>query len=166
MSVRGILKFGLFIAGLVFSGLPAAQAATFQWQSASPGGCCQAVLEISDEAFAAGAISAHLDHSGPPQALPGNPIVRFELTAYGDHVVFDRNQARGFFDFDMSVVGGVLTGQIRANDISTDTLLAGGADSWTVKDHHSDHPGDCFQAHNTCSGASGRWVLVKAPAAH
>jgi hypothetical protein len=142
---------------------PAAASATYQWRTISGSGCCEAILEITNEAYAAGAVSSHIQHAGAPLALAGTPVIRFELTGYGDRVVFDRERVRGVYDFDVSLVGGSLSGQIRVNDLSTDTLLSGGEDQWMVKEHHADHPGDCFQAVNKCSGATGRWVLVSPP---
>ena len=43
-------------------------------------------------------------------------------------------------------------------------MLEGAKDTWAVKAHHADHPGDCFRADNTCAGPTGRWVLVSPPA--
>lgn len=157
-------RYALFTALLLFLPLAPAQAsATYQWRSASEDGCCEALLEITDEAAAAGAVGIHIQQTGAPQAFAGNPVIRFLLTGYGDRIVFDRDHVRGVYDFDVTLAGGSLSGRIRVNDLSTDTLLVSGpgaGDQWTVKEHHADHPGDCFQAENKCSGAMGNWVLV------
>ena len=137
--------------------------ATYQWQSVNDSGCCEALLEITNEAYVAGTVSMHIAQTRAAQALSASPVIRFELAGYGDRVAFDRDRARGFYNFDLNLAGNSLSGQIRANDLSTDTLLAGDKDRWMVKEHHADHPGDCFQAENKCSGAAGRWVLVSPP---
>jgi hypothetical protein len=149
--------------GWMLGGARAHATATYQWQGTDPTGCCGAIIVISDDAYAAGYFSSHIEHDGPPQALAGNPVVHFELTAYGDRLVFDRDRVRGYFDFDMSILGSSLSGEIHVNDLSTDSALSGTKDQWSVKNHHADHPGPCFLPVNTCSGDTGRWVLVSAP---
>jgi hypothetical protein len=120
---------------------------------------------ISDDAYRAGYFSTHIGQTDAPQSLPTNPVVRFELVAYGDRLIFDRQRVRGFYEFDISIVGDALAGDIHVNDLSTDTVLSGvPASSWSVKAHHSDRPGSCFQLGNTCSGVTGAWVLVSVPA--
>lgn len=140
-----------------------ADAATYRWQSDAGNGCCTAVIEITNEAYAAGALSLHIDYSGGPAPMPQSPVVRFEWTGYGNRIAFDRGAVRGLFDFNLSLQGKTLTGQIRANDLSSDTLLTGPAGAWTVQEHHSDRPGPCFRAENACAGATGHWVLVSPP---
>lgn len=148
---------------LLLTASPASASAVYQWQSADKTSCCEATLEITNEAYAAGAVSLRIQHSGAPQSMSDSPVIRFEWTGYGDRILFDRESVRGVFDFNVSLVGESASGEIRVNDLSTDTLLAGTKDSWTVKNHHADRPGDCFRAENACSGAGGRWVLVSSP---
>lgn len=143
--------------------MSAGAAATYRWQSDGGQGCCTALLEITNEAYAAGALSVRIDYSGPPASMPQSPVVRFEWSGYGNRIAFDRTQVRGVFDFDISLQGNTLAGRIRVNDLSSDTLVAGPFGAWTVQEHHSDSPGDCFRAENRCSGATGRWVLVSPP---
>ncbi|MHB1205985.1 MAG: hypothetical protein ACYCZX_10475 [Rhodospirillaceae bacterium] len=142
---------------------PAQASATYRWQNISGNDCCEALLEITNEAYVAGAVVIHIQQPGAPQALAGNPVIRFEMTGYGDHILFDRDHVRGIYDFDLNLAGGSLSGRIRVNDLSTDTQMSSDQDQWMVKDHHADHPGDCFQAENKCSGAKGHWVLVSQP---
>jgi hypothetical protein len=154
----------LFATFFAFLPLSAAQAsATYQWQGGGDNGCCEALIEITNEAYAAGTVAVHIQHTDAPEAFSGNPVIRFQMTGYGDRIAFDRNQVRGVYDFDFSLTGGSLSGEIHVNDLSTDTLLSGNQDQWAVKAHHADHPGDCFKAENACSGAKGRWVLVSPP---
>lgn len=148
---------------LVLAPVSAGATATYQWQSASGDACCTATLEITNEAYAAGALSLAIDYSGPPVAMPQSPVIRFEWTGYGDRITFDRTAIRGRYDFAVELKNGTLTGRIRANDLSTDTLLEGATEGWAVKAHHADHPGDCFRADNICAGAAGHWVLVSPP---
>jgi hypothetical protein len=146
--------------------LPAAGAqasATYAWHSNGDNGCCEALIEITNEAYAAGTLAVHIQHTGAPQGFSGTPVIRFQMTGYGDRIAFDRNQVRGVYDFELSLAGGSLSGEIHVNDLSTDTALSGTPDQWTVKGHHADHPGDCFKAENVCSGAKGRWILVSPP---
>jgi hypothetical protein len=154
----------LCAAVLIFLPAAGAQAsATYQWKSGGDNGCCEVLIEITNEAYAAGAVAVHIQQAGAPQAFAGNPVIRFQVTGYGDRLVFDRDHVRGIYGFDLTLVEGSLSGGIHANDLSTDTLLSGNQDQWTVQAHHSDHPGDCFRAENICSGAKGRWVLVSPP---
>ena len=149
---------------LMASPVTAGAAATYRWQSASGTSCCTAILEITNEAYAAGALSLRIDYSGPPRAMPQSPVIRFEWSGYGGQIAYNRDQVRGLFDFDISLHGTTLVGRIRANDLSADTLLTGpAAGPWAVEQHHSDRPGDCFRAENTCAGATGYWVLVSPP---
>lgn len=148
---------------LALAPAPAGAAATYRWQGADSAGCCTATLEISNEAYAAGALSLRIDYSGPPRPMPQSPVVRFEWSGYGGHISYNRDDVRGMFDFDISLQGDTLVGRIRANDLSSDAVLAGPAGAWAVKEHHSDRPGECFRAQNTCAGATGRWVLVSPP---
>ena len=154
----------LFAAFLVVLPLASAEAsATYRWQRVDGNDCCEMMLEITNEAYVAGAVAIHIQQTGAPQAFAGNPVIRFQMTGYGDRILFDRDHVRGVYDFDLSLVGGSLSGRMRVNDLSTDTQLSGDQDQWVVKDHHTDHPGDCFQAENKCSGAAGHWVLVSPP---
>ena len=148
---------------LLLAASPAGASAIYQWQGSGNSTCCSATLEITNEAYAAGAFSLRIDYTGAPRPMPGSPVIHFEMTGYGDRVSFDREMVRGFYDFDVSLVGQSLSGQIRVNDLSIDTLLSGGKEAWTVKNHHADHPGDCFRAENACSGAAGHWVLISPP---
>lgn len=153
------------LAVLVFllAASPAGASAVYHWQSADKTSCCEATLEITNEAYAAGAVALRIQQGGSPLPMSDSPVIRFEWSGYGDRILFDRTSVRGMFDFNVSLVGESVSGEIRANDLSTDTLLAGTGDSWTVKNHHADHPGDCFRADNACAGAGGRWVLVSSP---
>lgn len=153
------------IAVLILALTPATAgaSATYRWQSATGSGCCAATLEVTSEAYAAGALSLRVDYSGLPRALPQSPVIRFEWSGYGSHISYNREEVRGLFDFDIGLRGNTLTGRIRVNDLSADTLLTGSAGAWAVQEHHSDRPGDCFRAENTCAGAAGRWVLVSPP---
>lgn len=153
------------VTALILALLPvsADAAATYRWQSESGNGCCTAVIEITNEAYAAGALSVRIDYSGPPRAMPQSPVIRFEWSGYGSRIAFDREQVRGQFDFDINLQEKTLTGRIRANDLSSDTLLMGLTGAWAVQEHHSDRPGDCFRAENSCAGATGHWVLVSPP---
>lgn len=157
------MRFAVTALILALAPLPAGAAATYRWQSDSGDRCCTATLEITNEAYAAGAVSLRIDYAGPPRAMPQSPVVRFEWNGYGGRVAYDREEVRGMFDFDLSLQGGALTGKIRVNDLSQDTLLTEQAGTWMVREHHSDRPGDCFRADNTCAGATGHWVLVSPP---
>lgn len=157
------MRLFLTICVLLLAAFPANASAVYQWQSADTSACCAATLEITNEAYAAGAVALRIQHAGAPQSMAESPVIRFEWTGYGDRILFDREAVRGVFDFTVSLVGDTLSGRIQVNDLSTDTLLDGGKEAWTVKNHHADHPGDCFRAENACSGAVGRWVLVSPP---
>src|SRR5882672_10650159 len=97
---------------LALAPVPASAAATYRWQSEGGNGCCTALLEITNEAYAAGALSVRIDYSGAPAPMPQSPVIRFEWSGYGGRVAFDRNQVRGLFDFDIALDGKALTGRI------------------------------------------------------
>src|SRR3954465_13044451 len=87
---------------------PAFATATFRWETTAGNGCCGATIVISDEAYTAGFFSTHIAHDGAPEALPTSPVVRLEISIYGDHLIFDRARARGFYDFDVSIINKAL----------------------------------------------------------
>jgi hypothetical protein len=90
-------------------------------------------------------------------------VVRFDLEGYGDRLIFDRDHARGFYDFDLTVKGGTLSGDIHANNLAVDAVLSGTGTAWTLTRYHSDRPGACFRVENACQGNQGHWVLVQPP---
>ena len=147
---------------LAFSA-PAYATATFRWQTTAGNGCCDATIVIADEAYKAGFFSTHIAHDGAPQAISASPVVRLEITVYGDHLVFDRDRIRGFYDFDVSIIDNTLSGTIHLNNLAIDTQLEGTQTDWTLKSEHSDRPGPCFKVENVCSGDKGRWSLVTPP---
>jgi hypothetical protein len=151
-------------AGLLLTAVPAHADATYRWEPTSGNGCCEATLVISDEAYAAGFFSTHIANDATPQAITANPVVRFDLKGYGDQLIFDRDHVRGFYDFEITVKGGNLSGDIHANNLAVDTELSGTPTEWAVKSYHSDRPGSCFRVENVCQGDQGHWVLVSAPA--
>jgi hypothetical protein len=148
---------------LIFS-TPAFANATFRWVTTAGNGCCEATLVITDEAYAAGFFSTHVAHDGAPVAIPENPVVRLEITVYGDHLVFDHDRLQGFYDFEVSIIDKALAGTIHLNNLAIDATLEGTQSEWTLKSEHSDRPGPCFRVENTCTGDKGRWILVTPPA--
>src|SRR3569833_3200019 len=90
---RWVLR-ALIIFGLLASSAPAFASATFRWQTTAGNGCCEATIVITDEAYAAGFFSTHIAHDGAAQAIPTSPVVKLEITVYGDHLVFDRERVR------------------------------------------------------------------------
>jgi hypothetical protein len=157
------LRALIFLFLLAFN-TPSYANATFRWMTTAGNGCCEATLVITDEAYAAGFFSTRIAHDGAPQAIPASPVVRLEITVYGDHLVFDRDRVRGFYDFDVTITNKALAGSIHLNNLAIDATLEGTQTEWTLKNDHSDRPGPCFRVDNACMGDIGRWILVTPPA--
>jgi hypothetical protein len=157
----------------LFAAISSAHAkAVYIWQPIADNGCCEARIELSDAALAAGRARLHLVNTPLPLATPdaASDILTVKVTGYdsvGSALHLGAGEPatgrveEGEFIVELSsITPEGLAGRIMLMNANDSVTLEGTAGEWTVTDFGADH-GPCFSARESCRGATGRWVLVE-----
>lgn len=178
----------LYFAIVSLFALPTAALASakYAWVPEDPSSCCRGVLELSDEAFVAGAASWT-----PGFPDEGMPVERFHFD--GRFKVSDLHPATVTagaekdvelvvrfaaapetttlccaWDFQLKVDGEGLSGRLRVTTENDDIIMVGTEKGWSIARAGSDALASgviCGVGEpSTCIGGRGRWVLISAPA--
>lgn len=182
-SISFFLACFMAAAALAYPGDAHAKA-IYAWVPDDRGGCCRGTLEISDEAYFAGVAAAQHGKPALPLAVerfffegrftvldelkrnPENPTMLVTVsTSLASQPEAERCCE---WDIEVRITEAGLEGRARLKTKSDEVAMSGTAEQWGLDLARSDViPSGvvCGVAPKTrCSSATGRWVLVSAPA--
>ena len=174
----------VFVAALLGTN-PSQAKAIYAWVPDDRAGCCRGVLEISDEAYFAGIAATKHDTPAPKLAIerfffegrftvldelkrtPENPTM--VVTVSTNLAAQPENERCCEWDIEVRITETGLEGHARLKTKSDAVVMSGNSEQWGLDLARSDVVPSglvCGVApKTTCSGATGRWMLVSAPAA-
>lgn len=176
-------RFIFFILTAAFFLSPAARASVvYAWVPDDPNGCCRGVIELSDAAYASGAVTWT-----PAQPPDGNPVERFyfegrfkvgqmhpasssdspEVNLVVSFAATPETRRCCAWDFALRVAGTGLSGRLRVTTQNDDIILSGTDAGWKIERAGSDAVTSgtiCGTGSATaCLNGGGRWLLISGP---
>ncbi|MGE4063522.1 MAG: hypothetical protein AB7E79_09155 [Rhodospirillaceae bacterium] len=158
--------------------------AVYAWVPDDRAGCCRGVLEVSDEAYYAAQAAWQHDRPVPMPAIerfffegrftvldelkrnPENPTL--DVTVSTNLTAQPESERCCEWDIQLKITETGLEGRIRLKTRSDEVVMSGAVDQWGLDRARSDViPSGIvcgIAPKTTCSRATGRWMLVSAPA--